>query len=683
MKLIIAEKPSVAHAIASVIGAINRKDGYLEGNEYRVSWCFGHLCGLAQPSAYDPEYEHWKLEHLPIVPNPFKIIVQKDKQTQFNLLKKLMASPDVTEVINACDAGREGELIFRTVYYLAGCRKPMKRLWISSMEDTAILEGMENLLPGEKFNGLYTAALSRMEADWLVGINASRFFSLKFRERLRIGRVMSPTLAMVARRADEIAAFQPETYYSVQLGLYGFYAMSEKFKDKLTAQNLADACKGLAKVLRVEQKKKSETAPALYDLTTLQRDANRLLGYTAQQTLDYLQSLYEKKLCTYPRTDSRYLTDDMEGRVSEYVGVACRILDFDLPLSINGRQVCNSMKVSDHHAILPTVTAVRANIEELPDGEKDTLKLVSLGLIRAISEPYRFMDTVVTLDCNGNSFTAKGRTVQVQGWMQYQPNREKKNTVLPDLKEGQELPVSEATVKDGQTTPPKCYTEDTLLSAMENAGAKEMPEEAERKGLGTPATRAETIEKLVAGGYMMRQKGKKAATLVPTEAGKALIAILPEQLKSPQLTAEWEHRLLEMEQRKIEPKAFLDSIASMLFTLFREYQVPSGAESLFQQERKTIGKCPRCGGNVVESQKGYFCENRDCKFVLWKNSRFFEAKKVPFTTAMASVLLRNGAIRLTGCVSEKTGKTYNADVILKDDGEKTTLELQFPRRGRQ
>ena len=686
MKLIIAEKPSVAHAIASVIGAINRKDGYLEGNEYRVSWCFGHLCGLAQPAAYDPEYEHWKLEHLPIVPNPFKIIVQKDKQTQFNLLKKLMASPDVTEVINACDAGREGELIFRTVYYLAGCRKPMKRLWISSMEDTAILEGMENLLPCEKFNGLYTAALSRMEADWLVGINASRFFSLKFREGLRIGRVMSPTLAMVARRADEISAFRPETYYSVQLGLYGFYAMSEKFKDKLTAQNLADACKGPAKVLQVEQKKKSETAPALYDLTTLQRDANRLLGYTAQQTLDYLQSLYEKKLCTYPRTDSRYLTDDMEGRVSEYVSVACRILDFDLPLSINGRQVCNSMKVSDHHAILPTVTAVRANIEELPDGEKDTLKLVSLGLIRAVSEPYRFMDTVVTLDCNGNSFTAKGRTVQVQGWMQYQPNREnreKKNTVLPDLKEGQELPVSEATVKDGQTTPPKCYTEDTLLSAMENAGAKEMPEEAERKGLGTPATRAETIEKLVAGGYMARQKGKKAATLVPTDAGKALIAILPEQLKSPQLTAEWEHRLLEMEQRKIEPKAFLDSIASMLSTLFREYQVPSGAESLFQQERKTIGKCPRCGGNVVESQKGYFCENRDCKFVLWKNSRFFEAKKVSFTTAMASVLLRNGAIRLTGCVSEKTGKTYSADVILKDDGEKTTFELQFPRRGRQ
>lgn len=683
MKLIIAEKPSVAHAIASVIGAVNRKDGFLEGNGYRVSWCYGHLCGLAQPVAYNPDYEHWVLEHLPIVPNPFKIIVQKDKQAQFNLLKKLMLSPDVTEVINACDAGREGELIFRSVYYLAGCRKPMKRLWISSMEDAAIREGMDNLLPGEKYNGLYTAALSRMEADWLVGINASRFFSLKYRERLRVGRVMSPTLAMVARRADEIAAFRPENYYSVQLELNGFYAMSEKMKDKLSAQNLADACKGPAKVLRVEQKKKSETAPALYDLTTLQRDANRLLGYTAQQTLDYLQSLYEKKLCTYPRTDSRYLTDDMENRVPEYVGIACRILDFDLPLSINGKQVCNSMKVSDHHAILPTMTAIRANIEELPDGEKDTLKLVCLGLVRAVSEPYRFMDTVVTLDCNGNPFTAKGRAVQVLGWMYYQPGREKKNSTLPDLEEGQELPISEATVKEGQTTPPKSYTEDTLLSAMENAGAKDMPEEAERKGLGTPATRAEILEKLISGGYMVRQKGKKAATLVPTEAGKALIAILPEQLKSPQLTAEWEHRLLEMEQRKAEPKAFLDSIASMLSEMFRDYQAPHEVATMFKPERKTIGKCPRCGGNVVETNKGFFCENQGCKFGLWKNNRFFEAKKVPFTAAMASVLLRNGAISLNSCVSEKTGKTYNADVILKDDGEKTTFEMQFPRRGRQ
>ena len=683
MKLIIAEKPSVAHSIASVIGAVNRKDGFLEGNGYRVSWCYGHLCRLAMPDVYNPEYKRWSLENLPIVPNPFKIVVQEDKQEQFNLLKKLLLSPDATEVINACDAGREGELIFRTVYYLAGCRKPMKRLWISSMEDAAIREGMDNLLPGEKFNGLYTAALSRMEADWLVGINASRFFSLTYREKLRIGRVMSPTLAMVARRADEITAFRPETYYSVQLGLYGFYAMSEKFKDKLSAQNLADACKGPAKVLRVEQKKKSETAPALYDLTTLQRDANRYFGYTAQQTLDYLQSLYERKLCTYPRTDSRYLTEDMEDRVPEYVSIACRILDFDLPLNINAKQICNSMKVSDHHALLPTVTSLRANIEEFTNGEKDILKLVCLGLVRAVSEPYRFTDTVVTLDCNGNPFTAKGRTVQVLGWMYYQPGREKKNTALPDLEEGQELPVSEATVKEGQTTPPKNFTEDTLLSAMENAGAKEMPEEAERKGLGTPATRAEILEKLIAEGYMIRQKGKKAAALVPTEAGKALVSILPEQLKSPQLTAEWEHRLLEMEQRKAEPKAFLDGIASMLSEMFRDYQAPPEAESKIKPEQKTVGKCPRCGGNVAETQNGFFCENRGCKFGLWKKNRFFEAKKVPFTAAMASVLLRDGSIRLNGCVSEKTGKTYNADVIMKDDGENTTFEVQFPKRGRQ
>ena len=683
MKLIIAEKPSVAQSIAAVIGAVNRKDGFLEGCGYRVSWCVGHLTGLAEPAVYNPDYQKWRKEDLPIVPKPFKFIVLKDKKSQFELVKKLMLAPDVTEVINACDAGREGEMIFRAVYYLAGCRKPMKRLWISSMEDAAIREGMDNLLPGEKYTGLYKAALSRMEADWLVGMNATRFFSLTYQQRLRVGRVMSPTLAMVVGRDAEIAAFTPETFYTVQLNLYGFYAVSKRFKDIEEAQRIADACADHANVVKVEQKKKSETAPALYDLTTLQRDANRLLGYTAQQTLDYLQSLYEKKLCTYPRTDSRYLSDDMEPRVPEFVGIACNMLGLDLPLSINAKQVCNSLKVSDHEALLPTVTSSGVNVEELPDGEKNILKLVSLGLIRAVSEAHRYMDTVVTLDCGGQTFTAKGRTVSVQGWMQYHPDAEKKNTVLPELTAGASVPVTGAEVKEGQTTPPKHMTEDTLLSAMENAGAKEIPEEAEHKGIGTPATRAAILEKLVAEGFLTRKKARKVTSLVPTELGKALVAILPEQLQSPQLTADWEHQLLEIERRQKEPTEFLDGITAFLRDLFHSYEPVSEANALFPSQRKIIGKCPRCGSNVAEAEKGFFCENRECRFVLWKQNRFFEAKKVPFTAAMAAELLENGKLRLKGCVSERTGKTYDADVILKDDGEKTSFEMEFPRRGRK
>lgn len=683
MKLIITEKPSVAKSVAAVIGAVTMKNGYLEGNGYRVSWCFGHLCQLAQAAFYHQNYEHWRLEDLPIIPKPFKILVQAEKETQFNLLKKLMLSPDVTEVINACDAGREGELIFRSVYYLAGCRKPMKRLWISSMEDVAIHEGMENLLPGEQFNGLYTAALSRAEADWLVGINASRFFSLTYRKKLNVGRVMSPTLAMLVQREAEIAAFQPEAYFTVQLAFDGFYAVSEKMKEKADAERLAAASIGAATVTSVEQKRKSEKAPALYDLTTIQRDANRLLGFTAQQTLDYLQSLYEKKLCTYPRTDSRYLTEDMTDNVPTYVGVACQLLNIDVPQSIQFKQVCDSTKVSDHHALIPTMTAANTDCTRLPKGEQDVLKLVSLGLIRAVCEPFQYMDTVATLKCGGHAFTAKGRTVLSSGWMQYHPEREKKNTVLPALTEGQQLPISGASVKDGQTTPPKHFTEDTLLSAMENAGAKDMPEDAERKGLGTPATRAGILEKLIAVGFVARRKAKKLTNLIPTSLGTALITVLPEQLQSPQLTAEWEHQLLKIEQRTVEQKSFLDGIADMLTDLIRNYQPVSGAEVLFAPDKPVIGKCPRCGGDVTEAQKGYFCENRACRFVLWKDSKFFQAKRVSFTNQMAVELLRDGKTNLHGCISEKTGKRYDAIAYLKDDGEKTSFELEFQRRAKK
>ena len=679
MKLIITEKPSVAKSVAGVIGATKKKGGHLEGSGYLVSWCFGHLCGLAPAGSYRPEYAQWRLEDLPIIPKPFKTLVQKDKETQLNLVKELMLSPDVTEVINACDAGREGELIFRSVYNLSGCRKPVKRLWISSMEDAAIRDGMENLLPGEQFDGLYMAALSRAEADWLVGINASRFFSLTYNKKLNVGRVMSPTLAMLVLRESEISAFQPESYYTVQLGFDGFSAVSDKLKEKTAADQLAADCGETAAVLRVEQKQKTEKAPALYDLTTIQRDANRLLGFTAQQTLDYLQALYEKKLCTYPRTDSRFLTEDMEETVPSYVGVACRLLNLEVPASIQCKQVCDSGKVSDHHALIPTMTAASADVTELPKGEQDILKLVALGLIRAVCEPFQYMDTVVSLDCGGHSFTAKGKTVLNAGWMQYHPEREKKSATLPLLTEGQQLPVIKKSVKEGQTTAPKHYTEDTLLAAMENAGAKDMPEEAERKGLGTPATRAGILEKMIAVGFVERRKAKKLTSLIPTALGGALITVLPEQLQSPQLTVEWEYQLLRIEQRTQEQEAFLEAIADMLTELFRDYHPVPGADVLFSPDKPVIGKCPRCGGNVVEAQKGYFCEKRECRFVLWKNSKFFQEKKVAVTKAIAAALLQEGKVELTGCVSKKTGKRYDAIAVLQDDGAKTFFCLEFPQ----
>ncbi|MCY1714892.1 DNA topoisomerase 3 [Caproiciproducens galactitolivorans] len=676
MKLVISEKPSVAQSIAAVIGAKQRGNGFLEGNGYLVSWCLGHLAELASADAYDKKYAKWRREDLPILPENWRFTVSGDKQKQFDILRDLMHRDGVDEIINACDAGREGELIFRTVYHMAGCSKPMKRIWISSMEDEAIRQGFTNLKPGRDYTGLHQSALCRSKADWLVGINATRLFSVLYHRTLNVGRVMSPTLALIVQREAEISAFQPEPFYTVNLDCGGFTATGDKLKAKPEAEAVAAACKGkTATVSAVERKEKSDKPPALYDLTTLQRDANRLLGYTAQQTLDYLQSLYEKKLCTYPRTDSRFLTNDMEGTVPALASVAAAICGADVSENLNAGQVCNSAKVSDHHAVVPTSGAGKAEVSALPTGEREILRLVSRQLLCAVGSPHRYTETAVTLDCAGHGFTAKGKTILVPGWKAYL--QEQADRPLPELAEGQDITAPSVSFKEGKTSPPKHYTEDTLLSAMETAGAKDMPEDAERKGLGTPATRAAILEKLVTTGFVERKRAKKTVNLIPTQVGVSLVTVLPEQLQSPLLTAEWENRLKQVERGELEPDAFMNGISSMLWELIKTYTPVKGAEVLFPSGREIIGKCPRCGGSVSESKKGFFCENDGCRFGLWKDNRFFSAKKKTLTKPVAAALLKDGRIRLTGCYSEKTGKTYDATVILEDTGEHVNFRLEF------
>lgn len=682
MRLVISEKPSVAQSIAAVIGAKQRGDGYLEGVGYLVSWCLGHLAELAEADTYDKKYAKWRREDLPILPDNWRFTVGKDKWKQFDILSTLMRRDDVSEVINACDAGREGELIFRTVYCMAGCSKPIKRLWISSMEDEAIRQGFAELKPGRNYDGLHQSALCRSKADWLVGINATRLFSVLYHRTLNVGRVMSPTLALIVQREADISAFHPEPFYTVNLDCGGFTATGDKLKAKPEAEAVAAACKGKAATVEaVERKEKSEKPPALYDLTTLQRDANRLLGYTAQQTLDYLQSLYEKKLCTYPRTDSRFLTNDMESSVPALASVAAEICGMDAPKKCNAGQVCNSAKVSDHHAVVPTPGAVKADISALPAGEREILRLVSRQLLCAVSDPYQYAETAVTLNCGGHDFTAKGKKVLVSAWKAYMQEQTEKP--LPELMEKQNVPVTSISVKDGKTSPPKHYTEDTLLSAMETAGAKDMPEDAERKGLGTPATRAAILEKLVTTGFVERKKSKKMVSLIPSQVGVSLVTVLPEQLQSPLLTAEWENRLKQVERKELEPDSFINGISAMLQELVKTYTVVKGEEVLFPSGREAIGKCPRCCGNVIESKKGYFCERTGCRFGLWRDNKFLTAKRISLTKKTAAALLKDGRVALTSLYSEKTGKTYDATVVLEDDGEHTLYKLEFGKEAKR
>ena len=678
-QLVIAEKPSVAQSLAAVLGAGQRREGYLEGNGWLVSWCVGHLAELADAAAYNPAYAKWRKEDLPILPESWRFTIAKDKRDQFDVLRTLLRREDVSEVVNACDAGREGELIFRTVYALAGCSKPISRLWISSMEDEAIREGFAHLRPGREYDGLHQAALCRSKADWLVGINATRLFSLLYGCTLNIGRVVSPTLALVVQREAEIATFQPEPFYMVELDCDGLSLAGDRKASKKEAQEAAARCQGSAAVVQsVERWEKTEKPPALFDLTTLQREANRTLGYTAQQTLDYLQALYDKKLSTYPRTDSRYLTDDMEAGVPALVEAAASICGVTAPETVLAGQVCDSARVSDHHAVVPTASAGKADLEALPIGEREILRLVSMGLLRAVCPPCRSAETCITAVCGGDPYTVKWRSVLSPGWKVYAQTADAEAGSGPDgLTEGQTLPVAAAQVKSGKTTPPKHHTEDSLLSAMEMAGKEDMPEDAERQGIGTPATRAAILEKLVSAGFVERKRAKKTVSLLPTPLGTALITVLPEQLQSPTLTAEWEHRLKEVERGTLAPGDFMDEIAAMLRELVETCRPVEGSAVLFPSTREAVGRCPRCGGTVTEGRQGFFCENRACGFAIWKNSKWWENKKKTPTKAIVAALLKDGRTQISGLWSEKTGKTYTATVALTDDGTRASFRLEF------
>ena len=691
LKLVIAEKPSVAQAIAHVLGATARKDGYMEGGGYLVSWCVGHLVGLAPADAYDARYSKWAYEDLPIVPERWQYAAAPDKKKQLAVLKELMHRPDVDAVVCATDAGREGQLIFQLVYDFCGCGKPTLRLWISSMEESAIRDGFDGLKDGAGYESLYRSALCRSQADWLIGINATRLFSVLYGATLNVGRVQSPTLALLVNRENEITAFQKQKFYTVQLTAGALTAESDRLADKKAAGDLRAACNGkTATVQAVEKKERAELPPKLYDLTSLQRDANRLYGFTAQQTLDYTQALYEKKLVTYPRTDSRYLTGDMEAGLPALVEAVAGALPFmaGLETPVNAGRVVDSSKVSDHHAIIPTPSMPGADLAALPAGEKNILHLVAARLLCAVGGKYVTAETVAALSCGGQTFTAKGRTVTAPGWkavdaafratLKEKPD-DKEPAPLPELAEGQELPGVKAAVREGTTAPPKHFTEDTLLSAMECAGAGDMPEDAERKGLGTPATRAGIIEKLVHTGFVER----KQKNMLPTPKGAALIGVLPELIKSPALTAEWEHKLKQVERGELPAADFMAGIAGLSSQLVQDYgQLPEGADlSLFQPVKKAVGTCPRCGGRVVENKKGFACEKRDCGFALWKENRFFAAKKKELTAKIAAALLKEGRADLPGCHSEKTGKTYDAVVVLDDTGGKfVNFKLEFPAR---
>ncbi len=681
MKLVIAEKPSVARSIAAVVGATDRQDGYLQGNGYLVSWCIGHLVSFADAGMYDERFKKWRYEDLPIIPESWRLTVPPDKRERFDTLRTLLRSEEVSEVINACDAGREGELIFRTVYHLAGCTKPMKRLWISSMEDSAIREGFAHLKPGRDYDPLHQSALCRAKADWLIGINATRLFSVLYHKTLTVGRVQTPTLKMLADRDAKITGFQKEKYHIVHIAGGGMEAASDRFPDPAEAESVKTACAGAQAVCAsVVREKKTEQPPKLYDLTTLQREANRLFGFTAKQTLDYAQTLYEKRLLTYPRTDSRFLSDDMEQTAAGIVAGIVPIFPFmeGAAFSPEIRRVLNSAKVSDHHAIIPTAEFVKQGFSGLADSEKKLLSLVCCKLLCAVAPAHEYEAVTAVFTCAGQEFTAKGKTVLAAGWkdidrrfrasLKTDADEDGEATAeLPAITEGQVFEDVAASVTEHFTSPPKPYTEDTLLSAMERAGAEDMPEDAERKGLGTPATRASILEKLVQMGFVQR-KGKQ---LLPTKDGINLAAVLPEALTSPALTAEWETRLSEIAKGEADPDEFMAGIEAQARDLVTAYScISEDKQKLFQTERVAVGTCPRCGETVYEGKKNYYCGNRACQFVMWKNDRFFEERKKAFTPKIAAALLKHGKVKIKGLFSPKTGKTYDGTVLLADTGGK-------------
>ena len=673
---------------AKVLGVQGRQDGYLEGSGYIVSWCIGHLVELAPPSTYDEKYVKWNVADLPILPQRWQYLVSASTKKQFGILKKLMHRADVESIICATDAGREGELIFRLVYEQAGCKKPVSRLWLSSMEDNAIREGFANLKPSTEYDALYQAALCRERADWMVGINCSRLFSCLYGRPLAVGRVMTPTLAMTVEREAAIAAFVPKKFYTVALELTsGFVASSRRISEKAAAEKLLAGCREemVSTIQKITRKEKAENPPPLYDLTTLQRDANRLLGYSAQQTLDYVQSLYEKQLTTYPRTDSCYIADEDEEMLEElaeeledFLGFVSEDADDDVPRT---RRTVNRQKVTDHHAILPTRSMLQADLDALPKGERNILKLIIARTLMAVSKPFRYLETLLTTECAGEEFTVKGKEILEEGWKAVERkvladilNRKREFTALPQVEES-ECGILNAELKEGQTSPPKHFTEDTLLHSMETASADSMPEGVERQGIGTPATRAATIEKLVQKGFLERKGDKKTKVLLPTDKGKALITVMPEEIQSADMTADWETKLLRVERGEMEPETFMTEINDMISSLVNTTEAVKGASALMKN--KVIGICPNCGKSVVEREKGYFCENRECRFVLWKDNAFFKRLGKRMDAHVADKLLRDGRVRLKDCRSAK-GKTYNATVLLTTEADgRSKFSLEF------
>ena len=693
-RLVIAEKPSVAASIAAALGVKEKKDGYIEGGGYLISWCVGHLVELADAAAYGEQYKKWSYESLPILPEEWQYTVAADKGKQFKTLKELMHRADVSEVVNACDAGREGELIFRFVYDVAKCNKPMRRLWISSMEDSAIKAGFADLGDGRDYDALYASALCRAKADWIIGINATRLFSCLYNKTLNVGRVQTPTLKMLVDRGEAISHFKKEKYYHVRLDLSGAEAASERISDKPGADTLKAACEAETAVcVSLTKEKKTAAPPKLFDLTSLQREANKIYGYTAKQTLDLAQTLYEKRLLTYPRTDSAFLTDDMGETAAKTVTMLSGKLPFmeGAEFTPDVSQTLDSSKVSDHHAIIPTMELAKTDLSTLPESERNILTLAGARLLFAAAEPHIFEAVTAVFSCAGTEFTARGKTVFAGGWKDLErryratlkgkpdPEDMEEENTLPELSEGQTFESPTAKVTEHFTTPPKPHNEATLLSAMERAGNGDTDPDAERRGLGTPATRAAVIEKLVKSGFAER-KGKQ---LIPTQNGAALVSVLPDMLTSPQLTAEWENNLTQIAKGAADAGEFMQRIEAMARELVKENATADKSKAAFTggEEKPSVGKCPRCGCPVREGKKNYYCSNRDCTFTMWKNDRFFEERKVTFSAKIAAALLKSGKANVKGLYSPKTGKTYDGTVVLADTGGKyVNYKIEIPKK---
>ena len=670
MELVIAEKPSVAQSIAAVLGATQRKDGYLEGNDYLVSWCVGHLVELVQPESYEEAWKKWSYDNLPIIPQEWQHEVKSDTKAQYQILKKLMHDDRVDAVVCATDAGREGELIFRLTYNMAGCRKPMKRLWISSMEESAIRDGFHNLRPGSDYDKLYHSALCRQEADWLVGINGTRLFTVLYGGKaLKVGRVQTPTLAMLVDRESKIMNFKKEAYYMAHIMENGLDAVSEHISDKTEAERIAGACEnGQALVTSVIKEEKWVAPPKLYDLTTLQRDANRLFGFTAKQTLEYTQSLYEKKLVTYPRTDSQYLSDDMEGTAKNVIEAIFNSLLFEQNVMFNPdiKRILNSKKVTDHHAIIPTMEIIKQDLKAIPESEMKILSLCANRLLCATGEKHIYNSTKAEITCNNIVFKVSGKEVWKNGWKEFEDffknsykttedksdaEEEKK---LPELREGMTIAVEQTKVSEHFTQPPKHYTEDSLLSAMERAGAEDMGDEVERKGLGTPATRADIIEKLVKDGFVKREKKQ----MIPTEDGMKLITILPDVVKSPKLTADWENELTLVSKGEVAAEQFMSGIETMVSDLVKAYHsVSDEQKAMFgagKSRQEVLGKCPKRGADVVKGKFGAYCTGK-CGMNVGK------ALGVTLSDSQVKSLLQGKKILVKGLKGKKG--SYDAYLI--------------------